>query len=162
MLAFAPIHVGLAGAQTQPGHQTTLTPGKEKKEAKSCTISASGVDFGVYDTLNLSPTDATGSITYVCSQGNGASNVIVTIDQGRAGSFDRTMTSAGETLRYNLYLDVGRTQIWGDGSGGTATLQDKVPAHGKPTTATVFGRLAPKQNVGAGLYTDGLVVTIQF
>ena len=147
-------HTRLAGAQPQA----------RPRPNKSCTISASSVEFGIYDTLNGTPTDSTGSVTYACSskQVQRSQNVIISIDRGRAGSFDRAMTGPGEQLHYNLYLDVGRTQIWGDGSSGTVTLQDKVPPNGTPTTATVYGRVVPRQNVSAGRYTDGLVVTIQF
>ena len=147
--------VGVAAADAQKRPTPTAKP-------RDCTINASGVDFGVYDTLNLAPTDATGSVTYSCSQGGGALNVIITIDRGLAGSFNRQMTNGTDRLGYNVYLDVGHTQIWGDGSGGTVTLQDKIPGNNHPITATAYGRLFPRQNVGSGRYVDGLVVTMQF
>jgi spore coat protein U-like protein len=129
---------------------------------RDCTVGASGVEFGLYDTLTSTPTDATGSITYACTQGNGTVNVVISIDRGRSGSFNRAMSSGLEQMSYNLYLDVGHTQIWGDGSSGTTTLQDKVPGNNHPVTATVYGRVFPQQNVGNGRYTDALTVTLQF
>ncbi|HET6957704.1 MAG TPA: spore coat U domain-containing protein [Vicinamibacterales bacterium] len=148
------VGVSVAGAQgTSP---------KPSGGDRHCVVNSSGIDFGVYDTLDIAPTDATGSITYSCSQGGGALNVVVTIGRGLAGSFDRAMSNGQEHLGYNVYLDVGHTRIWGDGSSGTATLTDKVPGNDHPTTATVFGRLFPRQNVGSGRYVDSLVVTMQF
>jgi len=157
LVAAVVFSTALAGAASQAGPQAN-------KLNKRCAISASGVEFGIYDTLNGTPTDSSGSVTYACRSTNvqRSQNVIISIDQGRAGSFERAMTGPVEQLHYNLYLDVGRTQIWGDGSSGTVTLQGKVPPSGKATTATVYARVAPRQNVSAGRYTDGLVVTIQF
>jgi spore coat protein U-like protein len=162
MLTTWAIGVTLAGAPAAPFPQPDR-PARIKPN-KSCEISASGVDFGAYDTLNGTPTDATGSVTYVCRSKELQKSVpvIITIDQGRAGSFNRAMTGAAEPLGYNLYVDVGRTRIWGDGSGGTVTLQDSVAPNGKANTVAVYGRVVPRQNVSAGRYSDGLVVTIQF
>jgi len=144
---------GAAGAQGT----LTKSPGGDRH----CVINSSGIDFGVCDTLDATPTDATGSITYSCSQGGGALNVIVAIDRGLAGSFDRAISNGQGRLGYNVYLDVGHTRIWGDGSSGTATLTDKVPGNDHPITATAFGRVFPRQNVGSGRYVDSLVVTMQ-
>ena len=147
------VGTGSADAQKKP------SPAAKPRD---CTIDASGIDFGLYDTLNTAPTDATGSVTYSCTQGGGALNVIVTIDRGFAGSFSRQMSNGQDRLSYNVYLDVGHTQIWGDGSNGTLTLQDKIPGNTKPISVTAYGRLFPRQNVGSGRFVDGLVVTMQF
>lgn len=138
----------------------TASADMQKVKTRECTIAASGVDFGIYDTLDAVPDDATGSVTYSCTKGGGA--VVISIDRGSSGSFDRSMSGGADRLSYNLYLDVGHTRIWGDGSSGTATLEDKVPANGKPITETVYGRVFPRQSVASGRYTDALVVTMQF
>ncbi len=135
---------------------------QKNKPQRECTVSASGVDFGLYDTLSRTPTDTSGSVSYACSQGGGALSVVISIDRGQSGSFDRAMSNGSERLGYNLFLDVGHTRVWGDGSSGTVTLQDKVPGNDKPISATVYGRVFPRQNVGSGRYTDSLLVTLQF
>jgi len=127
---------------------------------RECVITATGVDFGVYDTLDAAPTDATGSLAIGCQKGGGV--VIVTIDRGSSGSFDRSMAGGPDRLSYNLFIDVGHTLIWGDGSSGTSTLEDKIPGNSKPVTHTVYGRVFPRQRVASGRYTDSLVVTLQF
>lgn len=129
---------------------------------RTCVITATGVDFGVYDTINPSPNDSTGTISYSCSQGGGALNVTITLDQGVAGTFNRTMTNGIDRLNYNLYLDAGRTNIWGDGTRGTMALQDKIPGSNQTITAVVYGRVFASQTVGSGQYADGLTVTMVF
>lgn len=51
--------------------------------------------------------------------------------------------------------------VWGDGSGGTATVSGALALPGA-IDHTVYGRLPARQNVGAGAYTDTLTVTLNF
>ena len=129
---------------------------------RQCTITDTGVDFGNYDTLNATPTDSTGTISYSCSQGGGALNVVITISRGLSGTFSRAMSNGSDRLQYNLYLDAGFTRIWGDGSQGTETLSDKIPGNSHQITAIVYGRVFPRQNVGTGVFVDRLTVTMVF
>lgn len=154
--ALCAIGIGAEAVQRGPVRPSPLRGDRE------CSIAATGVDFGLYDTVNVTPADSTGTISYGCSQGGGALNVVITIDRGFAGSFNRTMTNGTDRLKYNLYLDVGHTIIWGDGSAGTQPLNDKVPGNSSLITATVYGRVFPRQNVGSGVYADGLTVTMLF
>jgi spore coat protein U-like protein len=154
ILALSVMGLDFFGLQRKPPAPTAGT--------RTCAITATGVDFGVYETTNSVPADSTGTITYSCSQGGGALNVTVTIDSGFGASFNRTMTNGTDRMNYNLYLDAGRTTIWGDGSSGTNVLTDKVPGNSKQITATVYGRVFPRQNVGSGQYADGLTVTLLF
>ena len=147
------ISVGTAEPQKKPAPQAA---------DRTCTVTATGVDFGVYDTINASPNDSTGNISYACSSGGGALSVTVTIDQGLSSTFDRTMTNGTDRLNYNLYLDAGRTKIWGDGTRGTTALTDKVPGNNVAITAVVYGRIFARQEVGTGQYADGLIVTMVF
>jgi spore coat protein U-like protein len=133
-------------------------PAGAQTRTKTCTVSASGVDFGIYDTLSVTPLDATGTVTYSCS--NALAKVTISIDRGTSGTFDRSMRSGQERLSYNLYLDVGHTQIWGDGSSGTLTFQ--TTASRTAVSATVYGRIFPGQKVSWGRYGDSLLVTMLF
>ena len=71
------------------------------------------------------------------------------------------MVSGAEKLNYNLYLDAARTSTWGDATAATSWFMES-NATGKPVTLTVFGRIPPGQDVAAGIYTDTIIVTIQF
>ena len=73
------------------------------------------------------------------------------------------MSSAvvGDTLDYNLYADIGATQVWGDGTAGTATRSQKVSKNA-PWSVTFYGRIAVNQDVTPGSYSDSLTITIVF
>ena len=126
----------------------------------NCSISTTGVNFGVYDVFASVPVDSTGSVRYQCSGSTG--NIAITISQGASGTFNsRAMMVGSDALTYNLYLDAARTTIWGDGTAGTGlfTLPNVT---GKPVTLTIFGRIPAGQDVAAGSYSDSVLVTIQF
>lgn len=129
--------------------------------AAACTVSATPVAFGTYDVFAATPLDSTGSVTYRCEPRD--RNITITLDAGGGGSFSaRRMSGAGDTLRYNLYLDAARTTVFGDGTGGTALYSDRNPPGNRDVTVTVYGRIPAGQDVSAGIYTDVVTVTINF
>ncbi len=126
----------------------------------ACTISASGVNFGGYNVFSNTPLDASGTVTFQCSPI--AVNVQVQLSRGGAPSFSpRQMRQGGTTLDYNLYLDVARTIIWGDGTAGTQVYSALVGAL-VDIVVPVYGRVPVRQNVPAGAYTDTITATIVF
>jgi spore coat protein U-like protein len=131
--------------------------------ALNCSVTASAVAFGTYTPLTTVP--STGTITITCLSVVGPSPATITLSAGASGTFAaRTMTSAGNTLSYNLYLDAAHTQIWGTGSGVSLadTLSLNQGALGSTTTATVYG-LVPSQDPAPGAnYTDNITVTVSY
>ena len=127
-----------------------------------CTVSTAPVDFGSYNVLQTGAQDTVSSITVDC---NDVPPVTVTISIGpspNSGGFDpRKMKLSGgsEFINYNLFIDSGRTQIWGDGTGNTFT-SSKMVFKRAPWIATVYGRIPPSQNVLIGSYNETLTVTI--
>jgi len=130
--------------------------------AAGCTISSEGpVAFGSYDVFSSEPLDSTGAISYSCTQT--ALPPVIRISAGRSGSFSsRTLANGTFTLGYNLFLDAGHSQIWGDGAGGTYAFTGAAPVDNQTYTVTIFGRISARQNVGAGSYSDTLTVTVDF
>jgi spore coat protein U-like protein len=124
----------------------------------ACTISAAtGPAFGSYDPLAPAPLDAAGSITYTCTP----PRPTVQLSTGSSGTYSaRTLRSGSATIRYNLYLDAARTQVWGDGSGGTWT--DRALPGNRTRTLPIYGRIPPLQDAVAGSYFDTIVVTFAF
>ena len=124
-----------------------------------CTISSSGLEFGVYDPLDPSPLDGTGGITYTCG-----THIIVTIviTSGASASLDRAMTGGADRLAYNLYLDSARTKVWGDGALGTSVYVDLNPPKDAAVGVPVYGRIPARQSVAEGRYTDNLEVLMVF
>jgi spore coat protein U-like protein len=127
-----------------------------------CTVSAAPADFGSYNVLLSAAHDTQSSITVDCNETPPARPTISIGPSPNSGGFaPRQMKLSGgsELINYNLYIDSGMTQIWGDGSGNTFTLNNAVFKKA-PWIATVYGRIPPEQNVSAGTYNEILTVTI--
>ena len=132
--------------------------------AGACTVSASGVAFGAYDTMSPAPDDSAGDVTIVCHPSVGAP--IVALGAGISGLFSpRTMSSGAATLDYNLYTSATYSLVWGSGVGGSATVTlsgGTVSAGQRTFTRTIYGRIPPGQQVPAGTYADTIMVTVIF
>lgn len=116
--------------------------------------------FGAYSTSSASANDATSQIIFVCTNVQGA--ITIRLSTGNAGRFTpRQMTSGRGRLDYNLYIDAARTQIWGDGTAGSS-LRTLVPVNNAPTTLEIFGCIPTRQFVPAGIYSDTIVVTLEY
>jgi spore coat protein U-like protein len=130
--------------------------------AAKCSISTTPVNFGSYDVLSASSTDSSGAISVYC---NSATYVTGSIGPSfNSGGFDprqMRLTTGSELMDYNLYTDVVRTQIWGDGTGDTLTVSGTVP-NKVTTNFTIYGRIPAGQDILAGLYTETLTVTISW
>lgn len=144
--------------------------------AVTCNVATVGVAFGSYDPLTPLSTDSTGSVTVECGPSNVLETLVafsasytIALSPGAAGSYlPRTMFNGPAALAYNLYRDSTRLMLWGDGSGGSLTLADILTSGLLPLGASVersysiYGRIAPQQNVSGGAYTDSITVTLSF
>lgn len=120
-----------------------------------CTVSAVGVNFGSYDPFSDQHLDGTGRVVVACAPPAGYA---ISLGAGRGSYLARSMASGSHVLAYNLYTDATRTTVWGDGSASTAVIQ----ASGSSGTHTIYGRIAGRQNVYAGLYADTVTVIVNF
>jgi spore coat protein U-like protein len=124
-----------------------------------CSVSASGVAYGVYNPLSGAPTNATGTVTVNCSQFFGAYTVAI---NGSASRSNRWMRSGSGSLAYQLYVDAAHTTVWGDGAGGSVAVNSGTCFTNCSNTYTVHGRMPARQAVGPGTYGDTIVVTVTF
>lgn len=131
--------------------------------AISCSISTVGVAFGSYNVFSSSPLTSTGHVSIRCQGiGAGVAPVAMTLGPGNSSSFQpRKMFHGTATLSYNLYLDAGASQIWGDGTGGTVKYSTAV-GNNQTVNVTIFGSIPPSQDVSVGTYSDTIVATINF
>jgi len=131
----------------------------------SCTVSASGVAFGIYDPTVATATFSSGTVSVSCvvSGATGHNPITIAFDTGSSGTFNsRTMLNGTDVLNYNLYLDAAYTQVWGDGTGISLTDSQYVTP-GKPSVvATVYGMMPALQTPGSGTFTDTITVTVSF
>jgi spore coat protein U-like protein len=129
--------------------------------AQACTISATSVNFGSYNVFNGSDTDSTGTVTYRCN--GSARNITIGLTQGASASFNQRQMQKGlESLTYNLFVDASRTNIWGDGTGGTAVYSSANPPNNTNVNLTVYGRVTAGQDVSAGTFSDTVTAVINF
>lgn len=72
--------------------------------------------------------------------------------------FPRTMTNGANTLPYNLYVDSGRSVVWGDGTAGTA--ENGGETFFNLLLVTVYGRIGAGMDSVAGAYTDTINIRL--
>ncbi len=135
----------------------------------SCTVGATGINFGTYNPLSSGGTAAAGSWTVSCTAtGSGSATVSGTLSlgTGSSGSYaQRTLVSGTSRLDYNIYLTPAYTQILGNGTQGTyAPTASGTVSAGQvyQATGTLYGFMPPAQNVAPGTYTDSIVVTVTY
>lgn len=132
-----------------------------------CTISATSIAFGRYDIFSNSPLDSVGTISLSCTSDVVKANMTMGASSASGTINPRKMKrSAGsDYLEYNIFVDVTRTAIFGDGTGGTTIIELRRPT-GKPAPWTqytnIYGRIPPGQDVFVGSYSDSLTVTINW
>jgi spore coat protein U-like protein len=149
-----------AVARVVLGAALIVAGGAARLEA-ACTISSTGVSFGVYDVFSAAPTDSTGAVIYDCDPPD--RNIRITLSTGSNGTFvPRALTNGSDELAYNLFDDAALTSIWGDGTGGSNFYFIKNPHPQKPVALTIYGRIPPLQDVATGSYTDSIIVSVDF
>lgn len=125
----------------------------------SCTmVGGTTLAFGV-----VSPgvqADGSVAITATCTVGTPYTLALDAGTGSGATVADRRMTSGADTLNYLLYRDAGRTQLWGDGTGGTTTQGGT--GTGLPQTITVYGRVPSSASASVGVYADLVTVTATY
>jgi spore coat protein U-like protein len=133
-----------------------------------CSFSAAALAFPAYETFGSSPTDGIGTVAVNCSNldGSASNGVNVALRLGASangGVTDRKMASNGngDTLRYGIYSDAGRSQNWGDDGNAPTQSTGALASHqSKNMNFTLYGRIPPLQNPRAGHYADSVFVTV--
>ena len=132
----------------------------------SCSVSAPDITFGDYNPISASNIDTVANINVTCTVTVVGLLLSYEVEIGAGGSGDqmaREMARGADRLSYNLYRNVGRTIVWGDGAGGTGSINNSrlfsilFPWN---ESYAVYGRLPAGQSVPAGAYVDTLVATV--
>lgn len=127
-----------------------------------CFVTATDVQFALYDIFAPTPTDSTGTITVACNETPPPVVMISIGPSSVSGGFNpRRMrhASAADVLDYNIFIKPNMLTIWGDGTAGTDVVLRHVNRN-VPKVETVYVRIPPNQDVAPGDYTDTLTVTI--
>lgn len=122
-----------------------------------CTVAATDLAFGTVGLLS-SNVDSTSTLTITCTP---TTAYKVGLDAGNVtGSTvdNRLMASGATTLRYQLYSDTARTQVWRDSVdstvGGTGS--------GVAQSMTVYGRIPVQTTPAVGSYLAQVTATITY
>ena len=124
-------------------------------------VTATALDFGVYDPGAAGPTLSTASVTIRCGVGI-LPAFSVGLSTGNGSYAQRALRNGTETLGYNLYADAAHMTVWGDGTGGTVTQDLTGLITLGATSYTVYGLADAGQHPGAGPYTDTITVMVNF
>jgi spore coat protein U-like protein len=140
--------------------------------AADCTVSAVGVNFGVYDPFIAAPDDSVGQITVTCTHVSGPATDVrytVTLSTGGSGSYaPRRLRAGSGLLGYNLWSDPALSTIWGNGSTGTVINSGSMkvgPGVGNEVRTAVhpiYGRIPALQDAAEGDYLDSIVATLTY
>ena len=123
----------------------------------ACTVAATALAFGTYN--SASAVNASSTVTVTCVSSTAYTS---DLDAGRNGALNgasttRSMAAGAARLNYNLYQDAALSTVWATGTGsnvaGTANLAQ---------TTTVYGNVPSGQTSTPGSYTDTVNVTVTY
>jgi spore coat protein U-like protein len=154
-----------ASCQNSDRPLATLTFTAKIKVDKTCSVSATPIDFGrmpdLPQTLHI---DLASTLRVNCTP-NVAYNILLNGGSAGAGPGGRRMfTGAGITgpsISYGLYSNPDRTDIWGDLT--TTGGKEKRNGTGADQAYAVYARV-PRGQVTptAGVYSDSVIVTVSY
>ena len=137
-----------------------------------CRISATSVDFGVYDPLSSLHDDNAGEIELSCGSlvellGSSISYTVKLSSGGSGSPTLRKMSKDSDKLEYNLYIDSLHQTFWGETATHTRTgTFNYSGAVGvivvKTARFPVYGRIYKGQLVPKGTYTDSITATVLY
>lgn len=148
----------------------SLTIAATGSGAANCSVSVvSPLSFGTYDTINALPGSTL--ITVTCTRSGGSPETVpitIALSSGPGSYAARQMklTTGPDLMLYNLYTNLARTQVWGDGTGGTVVVTNTINIPGPPgnppqvSTYTIFGQVGGNQNLPAGTYQTTAAITV--
>lgn len=126
----------------------------------NCTMNSAGIAFGTFTGSQIT---VTGTITLTCT-GTGSYSYTLKLSTGGAGVYSpRHMFNGANTLNYNIYKDSARSQIWGDGTGGSTILTGTVAMKGATTLVinnTMYAKLPAQSLPPFGSYMDTITATL--
>lgn len=153
------VAAGHSDCTTVVTNQVTASGVIDANYVPACLMTIDDLNFGtLMDTTSGAPGSATiaatcsAEVAYTIGLNNGS--------HGGTGPTTRNMQSAASrNLVYGLYRDAGFSQPWGNVIGS-----DRAAGTGTGTSAawTVHGRIQPQATPPSGIYSDVVVVTIDY
>jgi spore coat protein U-like protein len=162
----AAIAAAVFAAGAADAGSTTTTFAVTATVNATCSAAATTLAFPAY-TPGAGAVVGTSTITLTCT--NGAQPTVALNAGTTTGDAftQRLMASGTNTLQYNLFTTNGYTNVWGDGTGTSKTVQVATPSTGlgTPQTLTVYGQLpdsTTNKNAAPGSYSDLITATVTY
>jgi len=131
--------------------------------AAQCNVTAADLGFGAVDPLGGN-VDQTTTITVKCTK-NSAYTVGLNAGTTTGATIaQRLMANGADTMDYNLYKEVGHSNVWGNSAVSPSWVAGTGAGLGTAQVLTVFGRVPSGQtNLAVGSYTETAVtVTVTY
>jgi spore coat protein U-like protein len=132
-----------------------------------CWVEALNVRFGRLAEATARSIDSVVPVTVTCRGARGERVAYrIALNAARGGSAaERTMANGlGAQVGYNIYVDPGRTMVWGNGQGATTEITGQLTL--EQTVATkrhlAYARIFGPQKTPVGDYTDSIAVTLTY
>jgi spore coat protein U-like protein len=134
-----------------------------------CQVTTPVFNFGRHAVATPVPIYGEATVTVTCTRASGpAFSVNIDYDVlGLPSTIGRHMRDrASGTLVYDMYVDAGRQQYWGDGEAGTKTLRGKLEVNETTRVVTqtqqVYGLVHGQQVVDAGPWLGVVAVRLVY
>jgi spore coat protein U-like protein len=133
----------------------------------TCSVAATGVAFGEYQPRDRGRVESSGRVTVSCSgiPGERVTYSLSLLNTSSSVQGGRALLRQGHSLRYQLFLDTARTQLWGDGTSATSVIKDTItiPKVNWSQDYFVYGRMMGEQSDAVeGSYVDRLIITLMW
>jgi spore coat protein U-like protein len=135
----------------------------------TCSFNSTpNLNFGTYDPFSANPLDGATVLKVNCRTNRGSGEFLllrVSLSTGAGTYAQRQLRDAfGNSLNYNLYTNAARTQVFGNGTGGTSIITQtaNLTRTTQVLTMDVYGRIPAAQDPKVGSYSDTLIYTINF
>lgn len=130
----------------------------------ACTVSGALLNFGsAINPLSASvPLYASSTLTVQCTNTTPyAVSLNAGTNAGGPSNFAaRAMKNGSNALGYQLYLDSGHSQVWGDGTASSGTSSGT--GTGSTQSLTIYGSVPTLSGTVPGAYSDTVTVTITY
>jgi spore coat protein U-like protein len=128
-----------------------------------CTFNAaSTLPFGSYDVYASADVETMGLMAITCNSHGTNFTILMSTGSHSSTFYPRYMSGNGSLLEYGIFLDAGRTTVWGDGTLGSSVYTGTAEKANSPFAIYFYGLVPAGQDVAVGTYSDSVVTTIDF
>lgn len=122
-----------------------------------CRVDARPLAFGMLWDLSSHGADADSLVLLDCAAATGGLRVSLGPGLNAVQASGRALRNGATSLPYNLYTDAARSQLWGDGTGGSSAAM--APGN---AMLTVYARIPPVPTPRPGSYSDAVEVIVDW